>query len=153
MEDKNTAEEIVEECMVYLWERKERMSQVKDIKSYLYTMVKNKAFAHLKQVDKTVSLDAQPYEQFSQSDEFTIEEDVHAILLNAIDSLPEKCKVVFKLSCLEGIKYKDIAEDLNISVNTVKSQRARALELIKEKLKGQSILAVYLLFLLKLLFF
>ncbi|MCF8715592.1 RNA polymerase sigma-70 factor [Joostella atrarenae] len=151
--DESMSEEIVEECMVYLWERRKDLEEVRDLKAYLYTMVKNMALRSIKQRDKVVSLDAQKYDQLSESEEFSLEEDVHSVLLNALETLPEKCKIVFKLSCIEGLKYKDIAEDLNISVNTVKSQRARALELLKSRLNNYSFLVIYILFLLKRLFF
>ena len=70
-----------------------------------------------------------------------------SILIDVLNSLPEKCKEVFELSCLEGMKYKDIAAQLNISVNTVKSLRVRAVELLKEKLTNESELLFILLFL------
>nr|WP_207190448.1 RNA polymerase sigma-70 factor [Galbibacter mesophilus] len=151
--DTTIAEEIVEECMLYVWERRKDMNKVRDLKSYLYTMAKNKALAHIKQRDKIVSLDTQKYDSISEVDEFIIEEEVHSVLIEALDNLPEKCKNIFKLSCLEGLKYKDIAEDLNISVNTVKSQRSRAIALLKNHLKDHPSLAIYASILLKFPFF
>lgn len=50
--------------------------------------------------------------------QFIIEEEVHTLLYRALESLPAKCRKVFELSCIEGLKYKDIAGDLQISVNT-----------------------------------
>ncbi|SFS64954.1 RNA polymerase sigma-70 factor, ECF subfamily [Zhouia amylolytica] len=149
VKDTYAAEEIVEECMLYLWERKSDMNKIDDLKSYLYTMVKHKSYAYLKQTQKVVSLDAYKDDALSQEDAYIIEEEVHAILISALEKLPERCRKVFELSCLEGLKYKDIAEDMDISVNTVKSQRARAIELLKIQLKDHPILLGYLAFLLK----
>nr|WP_278286665.1 RNA polymerase sigma-70 factor [Zhouia spongiae] len=149
VKDPFAAEEIVEECMLYLWERKNDLAEVMDLKSYLYTMVRNKAYAYLKKNSKVVSLDSGFGESVSQEDEYIIEEEVHATLIAALNTLPEKCRRVFELSCLEGLKYKDIAEDMGISVNTVKSQRSRAIELLKTQLKDNPLLLIYLSMMLK----
>lgn len=77
------------------------------------------------------------YEDF---DEKILEEEVYAILIEQLNQLPEGCKEIFELSAIEGLKYKEIASNLNISVNTVKSQRARAIKLLKEKLKNHPFL-------------
>ncbi|RAV28947.1 hypothetical protein DN748_11180 [Sinomicrobium soli] len=147
--DRSVADEIVEDCMFYLWERKRDMEKVKDLKSYLYMMVRNKALAYLKQHRRVVRMEAHSETVPDIDEGYVVEEEVHAILMAALDTLPEKCRRVFELSCLEGIRYKDIAEDMNISVNTVKSQRARAIELLKIRLKDYPVLMVYLSFLLK----
>ncbi|MGC1631374.1 MAG: sigma-70 family RNA polymerase sigma factor, partial [Gelidibacter sp.] len=62
----------------------------------------------------------------------------------ALDRLPLKCRKVFEMSCLDGMKYKDIAQELNISLITVKSQRARAIELLKKQLKNNPHLLLFL---------
>ena len=63
-----------------------------------------------------------------------IEEETHSLLYQALETLPNKCKEVFVQSCLNGLKYEDIAEEMQITLNTVKSQRARAIQLLKERL-------------------
>jgi len=90
----------------------------------------------LKKNEKTVSLDTLAgRESLTTTDNFIIEEEVHATLYHALASLPPKSRRVFELSCLEGLKYSEIADEMGISLNTVKSQRARAIELLKEMLK------------------
>ncbi len=143
IDDRMIADEIVEDCMFYLWERRRDMEKVKDLKSYLYIMVRNKALAYLKEDRKVVSMEI-PETISDFVDEYVLEEEVHAVLLNALKKLPEKCRRVFELSCLDGLKYKDIAEDMNISINTVKSQRARAIELLRIQLKDYAVLLVCL---------
>lgn len=110
-------------------------------------MVKNGSVTALKKQQKNVKLDESLSDDVLEFDFNILEEEVYAVLIEALNSLPEKCKEVFELSCLEGMKYKDIAEQLAISVNTVKSQRARAIELLKERLKNHSELLFILLFL------
>lgn len=147
MKDNFAAEEVVEDVMLELWENRLKFEKVNDVKSYLYTMVKNGSLAALKKQQKNVKLDESLSDDVLEFDYNILEEEVFSVLIDALNSLPEKCREVFELSCLEGMKYKDIAEQLAISMNTVKSQRARAIELLKEKLTNYPELLFILLFL------
>lgn len=148
VKDKFVAEEIVEDCFVILWEKREDLVHVDDIKPYLYIMVRNASFKYLKKEQKVISLKQKHLDLAVIIQQDIIEEEVHAIILyKALEKLPAKCRKVFELSCLKGVKYKDIALDLDISVNTVKSQRSRAIKLLKEQLKNNP----FLLFLLSFL--
>lgn len=145
VKDKYEAEEIVEDCFVILWEKRENLMHIEDIKSYLYTMVRNASFKYLDKSTKVVPLRFIHLKEVAPIDNDIIEEEVHSVLLfEALQKLPNKCREVFELSCLKGMKYKDIAEDLNISLNTVKSQRSRAIELIKKQLKSNPFLMFFL---------
>tara|TARA_R110000868_G_scaffold168193_1_gene402820 strand:- start:15407 stop:15940 length:534 start_codon:yes stop_codon:yes gene_type:complete len=130
------AEEIVENVLLKLWQKRHKLDKIDNLKSYLYTMVRNDSVDYLKKKKKFVRLDIEKHGSISTKDQFIIEEETHAILFQALETLPVKCRKVFELSCLEGVKYKDIAEDLQISINTVKSQRARAIDLLKSYLKN-----------------
>ncbi len=143
------AEEIVEDCMIHIWEHRQDMEHVHNFKSYLYTMVKNRAYSYLRKNKKEIPLHTISHDSIAAEVQYVIEEESHAIIIQALEALPPKCKKVFKLSCLDGVKYKDIAEEMNISVNTVKSQRTRAVELIKRQLKDYPKALIYLAFLLK----
>lgn len=147
VKDNFLAEEVVENIMLQLWENRVKFEKIDDVKSYLYTMVRNGSLLALKKEQKSAELDYKLSDETVDFDFNILEEELYSTLVDALNSLPEKCKEVFELSCLEGMKYKDIAEQLNISVNTVKSQRARAIELLKEKLKNHSELLFILLFL------
>lgn len=137
------AEEITANTMLYLWEKRESISDIKNIKSYLYKVTRNASLDYLKNAEKVIPLDSD-YDKLPHYDKYVIEEEVHAILLKAVESLPNKCKRVFELCCIEGLKYKDVAEDLNISINTVKSQRARALTLLNDQFKNHPLFLVIL---------
>jgi RNA polymerase sigma-70 factor (ECF subfamily) len=148
VKDKFLAEEVVENIMLQLWENRVKFEKINEVKSYLYVMVKNSCIHALKKEQTNVMLDDSLRDDDTADFDFNIlEEEFYAVLIDAVNSLPKKCKEVFELSCLEGLKYKDIAEQLQISVNTVKSQRARAIELLREKLKDHSELLFILLFL------
>jgi RNA polymerase sigma-70 factor (ECF subfamily) len=147
LKDKFEAEEVVENVMLQLWEDRLKFEKVDDVKSYIYKMVKSGSLGVLKEQQKKVKLEDEASDNALEFDFNILEEEVYAVLITALDSLPEKCKEVFELSCLEGMKYKDIALQLNISINTVKSQRSRAIELLKTKLTNYPELLFFLFFL------
>ncbi|MCR8668010.1 RNA polymerase sigma-70 factor [Aestuariibaculum sp. M13] len=144
VQDQFTAEEVVENTLLKLWQKRSKLDNVENLKSYLYTMVRNACVDYNKKEKKLIRLDIKKHDNVSLNDPFVVEEETHAALYAALETLPEKCRKVFELSCLDGIKYKDIAEDLKISLNTVKSQRARAISLLKLYLKDHPFYAVFL---------
>ncbi|WP_303318692.1 RNA polymerase sigma-70 factor [Flavivirga abyssicola] len=144
VKDHFIAEEVVGDTFLKLWQKRHKVHKIENIKSYLYKMVRNTSYDYLKKTDHNVRLDVKSHDSFTLTNDYIIEEEVHAILIKALESLPPKCRKVFSLSCIEKLKYKEIAEELQISVNTVKSQRARAIELLKIQLKGHLFLQVFL---------
>lgn len=144
VEDTYAAEDIVENVFLILWQKKNDIDKVENLKSYLYSMVRNASIDHLKQEQRSISLDIDKHDSIELQDQYVIEEETHALLYKALESLPAKCRKVFELSCLEGVKYKDISEELEISINTVKSQRARAIELLKQNLNDYPFFQVFL---------
>ncbi|WP_158651243.1 RNA polymerase sigma factor [Pseudotamlana carrageenivorans] len=143
---KNTyaAEDIVTQVLLKLWQKRQKIDTIKNLKSYLYTMVKNAAIDFNKKERKMIRLDVKKHDTIPLKNQFIIEEETHAILFQALERLPEKCRKVFEMSCIDGVKYKDIAEELQISINTVKSQRARAVDLLKAQLKDYPFFQVLL---------
>ncbi len=123
--------------MLALWDRRDKIVDIKDVKSYLYVVVRNKALAYLRQNKKEIPLDISgiEIEDHEGYDAYIIEEELHTMLFNALKELPDRCRDVFLLSCIYQMPYKEISKELGISVNTVKSQRTRAIELLKMKLK------------------
>ncbi|UMB52496.1 RNA polymerase sigma-70 factor [Lutibacter sp. A64] len=135
VKEKYAAEEIVENTMLMVWEKRKHLDAIQNLKSYLYKTVRNASLDYLKKSSKTVQLDTELHD--TQFNQFIIEEETHQYFINAMELLPDKCRQIFKMCCIEGIKYKDVAEDLNISINTVKSQRARAVKLLQSHLKDK----------------
>lgn len=138
------AEDLVTQVLLKLWQKRQKLDKIKNLKSYLYTMVKNAAIDFNKKEKKVVRLDVEKHDIIPLKSQFIIEEETHAILFQALERLPEKCRKVFEMSCIDGVKYKDIAEELQISINTVKSQRARAVDLLKTQLKDYPFFQVLL---------
>lgn len=129
------AEEITQEVFIQLWQRKDLILNSNTAKSYLYVSVKNRSlnylkstFARLTQNDEDLSLtdsDNQSPEKILMYKQLT-----HQIK-QAIEQLPERCRVVFNLSRNSGLSYKEIGTELGISPESVKTQIGIAIKKIK----------------------
>lgn len=141
------AENIVQDIFMYLWEHRDMLESLTNPNAFLFTLTKNRCidfYRHkVRTESKKESLDALPerelklkMEALQQFDEnmFTVD-DIDALLNKAIDHLPEKCRQVFILSRMEGLKHEEIATQLNISVNTVQNHIVTALRKLKVELK------------------
>ena len=128
VKDMDVAEELVQQIFINIWERRYELSISTSMKSYLFTAVRNKSFNYLKlqlpKEYKKVDVDNVGFVESNNKEEDIVFEDLKVYVANAIDSLPGKCKIIFNLSRNSGLTYKEIAEELDISVKTVeKSNR------------------------------
>ncbi|QXP70951.1 RNA polymerase sigma-70 factor [Polaribacter sp. R2A056_3_33] len=129
--DFSVSEDIVQEVFVYIWEHSEKIEIKTSLKAYLFVMVKNRCLNHLKSIKIT---DNQDYIEYSRSLidrveilNFTEENNtLYLKVLAIVDEMPLKMQKIFKLKFIEEYKYNEIAEELNISLNTVKTQLKRA---------------------------
>lgn len=134
------AREIVDEVFIKIWRNKERTTSIINIRVYLYTATKNTALNYLSSRAKENI--CEPFDFFSVqlSDEQCPETKmINSELLKkintAINQLPPRCKMVFKLVREDGLSYKEVGEILNISPKTVDAQMVIAVKQIAEKLK------------------
>lgn len=139
IKDAQTAENIVQNAFVDLWTNREHRHIKSSLKSYFYTMVKNHALNHLKQEKNLVSINERA--EFQENPESSPEEDVlrrewHTAVHQAIDNLPEQCRLIYLMKRYDNLKYNEIAEILNISINTVKTQMKRALKSLLKQLSS-----------------
>ena len=136
LRSKETAEELTEDVFVKLWANRLQIKEIENITVYLYVAVKNRALTSLSL--KARQLVLAPFDFLDTSvDEFAI--DPYEVMItsemmnrmhHAVDALPPRCKMIFKLIREDGLKYKDVAEILNISVNTIDVQMAIAVKKI-----------------------
>ena len=126
------AENITQDVFTDLWERRDSMDHVENMNAYLFRLVKNRCLDHLKhkifeqkyvEVMQTsfeieLNLKLQSLDRFDGSD-MSVGNDTEILVRAAINSLPKRCRDIFLLSRMEGLKYKEISERLGISVNTV----------------------------------
>lgn len=126
------AEEIVSDAFVSLWNQRKRISEIRDLKSYLYILVRNGSISYLRKMHgrKEICIDdIQEFHMLPVTGPETedITEDILNQINKAIDQLPPKCKMVFTLAKIQGMKYKEISEILDISVKTINNHIANAL--------------------------
>ena len=146
-----TAEDIVQNVFSVLWRQSLRFPDEMLLRAYLYKSVRNKSLEHLShlQVEKEyrerVLRDVQPEQLITdEGEEQFFPDEIYRRLLTMIDLLPSRQREVF-LMHMDGARNKEIAEKLNISVNTVKIQKKRALATLRQKLNEQQLLLLMLL--------
>ncbi len=135
LDERAEVEDVVQEVFVYLWCQRESVVIQNSVKSYLYSAVRYKVLDILKHraVERSHSqLLTEFWEDlmrttYSEEELFRLEQ-----IRKVVDGLPAQCRTVFTMSCLDGKKYKEIAEELQISVNTVKSHILKAYRDIRE---------------------
>ncbi|MEX2380654.1 MAG: RNA polymerase sigma-70 factor [Vicingaceae bacterium] len=137
-EDLSVSEDIVQEIFVKLWEKRSELNIKDSIKSYLFQSTKNACFNHLKhqKVHRKFEVYSKKNDPFSQdTSEEVNAKQLAALVDTAIEALPEKRKKVFHLSRQEGLKYKEIADKLGVSIKTVETQMGLALKFLRRELK------------------
>ena len=136
LRDPDEAEEIVQEMFVRIWQKKEDLVIATSLKSYLYQAVRNICLNHLKH--EAVKLEYQKNSIDSSStanvSDTLVALELEVRIRETLDKLPTERKRIFLMSRNEGLKYREIAEKLNISVKTVENQMSKALKFLKSEL-------------------
>lgn len=137
--EKEIAEDIVQELFSVLWERRPRFTTLAQFSSYLYNTVHNAAFNHLRHQNvqnsyrQSIADHLQEFMLVDDTSDVFNKEEIYRQLFAAIDELPPRQREVFLL-CMKGKKNKEIAEQLDISAETVKVQKRRAIAQLRGKL-------------------
>ena len=128
------AEDIVQDTFIYLWVNRAKISLSGSIYAYLSRSVKNSCIDRKlhAEVERRYQREMMVSGEESSEDSENFEE-LYERLQIVMDSLPPKCKEIFILGCVEGLSYKDVAEQLGVSVNTVKTQVKVAYKKIKSE--------------------
>ena len=130
--DISASEDIVQETFIQLWEKAETITIKISLKAYLYSMVRNRCLNYLKTIKITDSFNILDFQAIIESDydldDYTNEdkEIIYSQILKIIETLPAKMQTIVKLRFMNNYKYSEIAEEMNVSVNTVKTQLKRA---------------------------
>lgn len=155
------ANDLVQECFVRLWEKRTTISASQSVESLLFVMLRNRCLNFLrdqklhtseKSIDSIGENDLQHLYQldFAGKEEKTLEENLIEAMRESIEKLPEKRKLVFKKTKIEGKKNKEVAEELSISVKAVEKHLSQAKEQIrKEMLLKFPLLSVLIAMILK----
>jgi RNA polymerase sigma-70 factor (ECF subfamily) len=149
VKDIDDAKSIVHDVFMKLWKKKDEIDMSRSVKSYLFTSVNNRSLNfirdHKKFTDDEFIMDIQHDENWEPANEMTADE-IQKKVDATLESISPKVKQVFQMSRNEGLKYKEIAEKLGISVKTVETHMSTALKALRENLKEY--LTVLILFLL-----
>ncbi|PJJ79767.1 RNA polymerase sigma-70 factor [Mucilaginibacter auburnensis] len=130
---REVAEEIVGDVFVKTWMGRDNMQHVQRIDTYLFVAVKNQSLNHLKKYS-TLHVVVDDYENDvnlidTTNPQIQLEKkELQVYLDQCINALPQQCRIIFKLIKEDGLKYKEVAEILNISPRTVQTQLVRAMQ-------------------------
>lgn len=136
--DQDEAKDIVHQVFTNLWEKRADIHFDQSIRSYLFTSVHNRCLNYIRDKKKFIKDDLPQSDDalvdyINQSD-FLEAEELRKEIIAALAELPEGSRKIFKMSRFDGKKYKEIAEELNISIKTVETQMSKALKHMKGKL-------------------
>ena len=150
------AENIIQDVFLHLYERRDLMDAYTNLTAYLFTSIKNRCLDYLRkwvleqetaqgvqdEFEMELRMKYDSLEIFNT--QFSDETDLGELLDNALQKLPERCRNIFIMNKLEGKKQKEIAEELNLSINTVESQMGIAYKKLREELKDCLPLFIFL---------
>lgn len=138
--EKEDAEDVVQELFLTLWNNRKKIAIVENVSGYLYKMARNLALNHIRtQTNYKTILDNQE-EQLPYYEENLLEtEEFRMALYDCINLLPGRCKEVLLLHRVKGLKQKEIADQLSISVKTIKNQIWASLQRLKKCLEVKGI--------------
>lgn len=132
VDDAQSAEDIVEDAFMRAWQQIEEGKEFDDFKAYMYRSVRNGCISFIRSRKETVGVECIP-----EADEETVDtSERDALIWKAIDALPDKCREVFLLSKRDGLSNDEIAEQMEISIKTVKNQMTKAYSRLREALSS-----------------
>lgn len=135
------AEEVVSDVMMNIFRKRKKLANSNNIEGYIFISVKNQSLKYLRKRKHQVYVDnieseADIMMTTSVSPEYVYEEnEFGAMIRKAIESLPPKRRIVFKMVKEEGLKYNDVARLLDLSVKTVETHMGLALKAINEQVR------------------
>lgn len=138
IDDKMQSQDIVIENFVKVWERRETFEDAKSIKAFLYISVKNSCINHIrsrKSQEKGYKKIAEMVEVVEQdAEQMRIKAEILRMVTQEIPNLPEKCGLIMQLIFRDGLTVQEIANRLGLSPATVRNQKARGLQLMRQSL-------------------
>ena len=136
---KEAATEIVDELFVQLWVKRADIMKINDLRVYLYTATKNASLNYISK--KAKQIEVEPYENLIvqmtdvvSPEQIMITKEMLQKIKEAVDSLPPRCKLIFKFVREDGLSYSEVAEILGLSIKTIDAQMVIAVSRIRAKL-------------------
>ncbi len=147
--DDHLARDIAQDVFMDLWKRREQINIQQTIKAYLRRAVVNSCLSSLKKTRKTTLQDDSEMilpDERNRVDGLYEYKELEAVVEEAVESLPERCQLIFRMSREENLIHKAIAAQLDISTKTIENQMTKALKTIRAALKKYGLLIYFLLF-------
>jgi len=141
------AEELVSDIFIRIWQKKDKLTEIDSPLFYFYTTAKNLAINRLNKQKKQANLSIEDWlvqmnSIYFDPEQLMMTEDMVRQIKKAVNDLPPRCRLIFKLIKEDGLKYKETAELLQLSVKTIEAQMAIALRRIAKcmhlEIKGLS---------------
>jgi RNA polymerase sigma-70 factor (ECF subfamily) len=136
---KEAATEIADELFVQLWIKRADIMKINDLRVYLYTATKNASLNYISK--KAKQIEVEPYENLIvqmtdvvSPEQIMITKEMLQKIKEAVDSLPPRCKLIFKFVREDGLSYSEVAEILGLSIKTIDAQMVIAVARIRGKL-------------------
>jgi RNA polymerase sigma-70 factor, ECF subfamily len=139
MRDRDKAEEIVQDIFYTIWKNRITLDIKVSFKAYLYRAVHNNCLQFIEH-----NMVEEKYKQyiFKEDVQFQIDplrameiEEMGQVIENTMDDLPERCRQIFNMNRYEGLKYREIADKLKISIKTVEADMGKALQAFRRNLR------------------
>ncbi len=135
------AEELVADIFVNIWIKRKKIIIHSSIKSYLYTSAKNNALMHLRKnrlITEDLENNKQNIKYESNPEKKLLKKENEIRVQKLLQLIPTKSRQVFILHRLDGLRYKEIAEVMSISIKTVENHMGKALRILRENLNALS---------------
>lgn len=144
--DREAARDLVQDLFFTLWDRQVVLNPQKSVKTFLYTIARNQAFNYLKH-RKVMALSEREVAEFYRRGEENTEdiEQKFRYIQKKMGELPLKQYEVVIKCCVEGKRYREVARELGITENTVKTHLVRAMKFLRGELREDFLLLVFLL--------
>ena len=148
----DTSKEVVHTVFLNLWEKRRELDSGQSFKAYLFSSVYNRSLNYLRDHKKFKQGNLTDADIGMESEEVTsgIEQaELEKRISEALTKLPAKCREIFTLNRFEELKYKEIAQKLNISLKTVEAQMSKALRVMRDELKDYLPALLFLIWVIK----
>jgi len=147
LDEPKAAEDLVQDVFVQVWSHREQLDPGRNIKTYLYTAVRNRAFKYARHLRGREHYRIHHIASAAAGDspeQQVMSAEFHQAFEKSIQTLPVKCRTIFCMNRFDDLKYREIAEILDISIKTVETQMSRALKLLKKQLHSFLLLFSFL---------
>ncbi len=139
VKDKDAAQDIIQNVFIQIWRKKDQTTISTSIKGYLIKATINASIYYVRSSKRRIHLEEESAKgkplAFNNSEDKLRENELEEKIKEALFRLPLKCRTIFLLNRYEGMKYKEIAEQLGLSLKTVENQMSIALEKLRRDLK------------------